>query len=299
MYSRVTWSWPLAVAAALAAAGCLPTPEHRCQGAGDCAGGTCVEPLGACAFPDGTCGSSLRYGEGAGALAGACVDQQPDAGVESDEDNDGVVDRLDNCPHVANANQADTTEGGGGDGVGDLCDPQPSARNQILLFDSFAHGLDGRWLASDVIAVDGAVRIGRNGYLALAQPLPRYVEWLVVGTGLDATPAALSVGAGLTLERAGATCSQSTPPAQLRLHKGDNLGVTTPSTTLTPGRSFALIIATTPDEWLCELQTTPGEIYSLRHAPLLDLPTTGYVGVANQGAVIELAYALAISIAAP
>src|SRR5687767_10783077 len=47
-----------------------------------------------------------------------------------DEDGDGVVDECDNCPSVSNASQADVGEvnaGGSADGVGDGCDPRPSA----------------------------------------------------------------------------------------------------------------------------------------------------------------------------
>lgn len=42
----------------------------------------------------------------------------PDA---PDDDGDGVPDTNDNCPAVANADQADADE----DGVGDACDPTP------------------------------------------------------------------------------------------------------------------------------------------------------------------------------
>lgn len=41
----------------------------------------------------------------------------------TDSDGDGVADSADNCPTVANADQADVD----GDGLGDLCDPQPQA----------------------------------------------------------------------------------------------------------------------------------------------------------------------------
>lgn len=37
---------------------------------------------------------------------------------DEDDDNDGVLDAVDNCPFVANADQAD----GDGDGIGDVCD---------------------------------------------------------------------------------------------------------------------------------------------------------------------------------
>src|SRR5262249_43568211 len=45
-------------------------------------------------------------------------DNRPDC-VDTDDDNDGVPDANDNCPLVANANQAD----GDGDGIGNACDP--------------------------------------------------------------------------------------------------------------------------------------------------------------------------------
>ncbi len=44
---------------------------------------------------------------------------------EPDADEDGVADAIDNCPSIANADQAD----GDGDGVGDVCDNCPGASN--------------------------------------------------------------------------------------------------------------------------------------------------------------------------
>lgn len=41
--------------------------------------------------------------------------------VGDDSDGDGVADEVDNCPHVANPDQADSD----GDGVGDACDSCP------------------------------------------------------------------------------------------------------------------------------------------------------------------------------
>ena len=43
----------------------------------------------------------------------------PDAAPAPDQDNDGVPDATDNCPTVANADQADEDH----DGIGDACDP--------------------------------------------------------------------------------------------------------------------------------------------------------------------------------
>ncbi|MEO7112975.1 MAG: amidohydrolase family protein, partial [Polyangiaceae bacterium] len=49
-----------------------------------------------------------------------CTTGNPD-----DRDNDGVSNETDNCPDVANADQADTDH----DGKGDACDPCPNAAN--------------------------------------------------------------------------------------------------------------------------------------------------------------------------
>jgi hypothetical protein len=53
--------------------------------------------------------------------AGA-TQEQKDASplvIDPDDDDDGVADGSDNCPLVANANQADSD----GDGLGDVCEP--------------------------------------------------------------------------------------------------------------------------------------------------------------------------------
>ena len=67
-----------------------------------------------------------------------------------DEDGDGIDDACDNCPSIANSNQADQGEIGAGlvaDGVGDACDPRPSlAGESILLFDPLTSGqLGAMW----------------------------------------------------------------------------------------------------------------------------------------------------------
>jgi hypothetical protein len=43
--------------------------------------------------------------------------------IAADADGDGVADSVDNCPTTANPNQADTD----GDGIGNVCDPTPQA----------------------------------------------------------------------------------------------------------------------------------------------------------------------------
>jgi hypothetical protein len=83
-----------------------------------------------------------------------------------DSDSDGVIDRLDNCPTVANNDQNDEdgdTRGdvcdgcpidaasadGDADGVEGACDPSDARRDHIALFDSFsAPILNPRWVVA-------------------------------------------------------------------------------------------------------------------------------------------------------
>jgi hypothetical protein len=81
---------------------------------------------------------------------------RPDATSTTDRDGDGVLDGVDNCKDVANADQRDhELDGRGdacdtcphlidpivadadGDGVGDACDPRPGSQDRLLHFDGF------------------------------------------------------------------------------------------------------------------------------------------------------------------
>lgn len=52
----------------------------------------------------------------------------PQNGAPADGDNDGVLDNIDNCPAIANVNQADANQ----NNIGDACDTQPCGVNAIL-----------------------------------------------------------------------------------------------------------------------------------------------------------------------
>jgi hypothetical protein len=85
----------------------------------------------------------------------------PLAGATPDEDGDGCVDDADNCPGIANADQAD----GDADGVGDACDPHPSTPGdriaEVAYFDGGA--VDGGWIAVGPWTVAAGSAAGSDG----------------------------------------------------------------------------------------------------------------------------------------
>ena len=102
------------------------------------------------------------------------------APVGHDEDADGVDDACDNCPHVANVDQADTD----GDGVGDVCDPHPAhAIDKIAFFDPFTSmRSEWNWIFGpptydgDSITVDT-----RSGYFEAELPFAPATDSFEIG----------------------------------------------------------------------------------------------------------------------
>lgn len=79
----------------------------------------------------GACGTPNNNGGGCGCgCGGSILVNYTDIGKtyqqSDDSDHDGIDDALDNCPYVANPDQAD----GDGDGVGDVCDNCAGTPNQ-------------------------------------------------------------------------------------------------------------------------------------------------------------------------
>jgi len=68
--------------------------------------------------------------------------------ADTDDDNDGVLDVNDNCPMIANADQADTD----GDGLGDACDPDPSFN---FVSDGIIESGDLSYDGMDIVVGDG------------------------------------------------------------------------------------------------------------------------------------------------
>jgi hypothetical protein len=89
---------------------------------------------------------------------------------QDDEDNDGVFDACDNCPHVAQL--PDERGDNDVDGVGNLCDPNPGKRDMQILFAGFQElpsGFEtkgaGAWtLGNGAVTFSGGVANG--DYLA-------------------------------------------------------------------------------------------------------------------------------------
>jgi hypothetical protein len=115
----------------------------------------------------------------------------PDA--NPDQDGDGVVDRIDLCPTVADPWQDnedgdrfgdacdpcppiadDAPADSDGDGVGDSCDPAPATPgDRIVRFDGFHRSLDGWRETGSWTIEDGAVVSVGNGQVAsLTIPAP-------------------------------------------------------------------------------------------------------------------------------
>ncbi len=88
-----TRAWLAAAAAALAAlaagaASCLRSTSFQCASDGNCSGspaGRC-EDNGFCSFPDTSCASGFRFGDHSGPVAGTCVGDGGDAGIDAPAD---------------------------------------------------------------------------------------------------------------------------------------------------------------------------------------------------------------------
>jgi len=141
-----------------------------------------------------------------GDLIADAVDNCPDRPNpdQHDEDGDLLGDVCDNCPHVANADQANVLESQNGatpDGVGDACDPFPTAGgNEILVFDGFA-AASGHWqgtrngvwqVANDVVTQTSLVGPTEYYYRDLSSNQPIVIE--TRARILNGNPAGYGVG---------------------------------------------------------------------------------------------------------
>jgi len=98
------------------------TLGNSCESDASCSEGErCLDQVCSLDTDVASCKSDADCADGQQCADGACVALPDDGGggvAVADRDSDGVADEQDNCPDLANADQADMD----GDGKGDLCD---------------------------------------------------------------------------------------------------------------------------------------------------------------------------------
>lgn len=192
--------------------------------------------LGGCFAPDPTVGAPCASGpdgercpDGLACIAHDGVETCEAGDIDeplpnTDTDKDAIVDILDNCPTIANIDQADEDRDGVGDvcdpcppfdgvedvdhdGVGDACDPNPTTPgDKLVSFIGFATTLASPWTASGMFIVAGGEGIATGSDTASAiasMPAPSEprVEIRTQATLVSITAAATNLGAVNVVDR--------------------------------------------------------------------------------------------------
>ena len=161
-----------------------------------------------------------------------CAISDVDAGIldpNADTDGDGERDGDDNCPTVANADQADEDADGhgdvcdpcppfegdsdpDGDGVAGVCDPHPTTPgDRIVRFEGFVTPLDmDVWRTSgSLVLTDGSAvataAADKTVLLTMPSPATMRVEVRTAATVQNVTATGANLGAINLVERAAAT----------------------------------------------------------------------------------------------
>jgi len=148
----------------------------------------------------------------------------PPPPAERDSDGDGVIDDIDNCPELANPDQADEERDRVGDacdpcpiaddnadadadGLGDACDPNPTTPGDTLVsFAGFADGLPPGWTASGLFNAGGGEGVAMAGDTASAlvtfpSPASERVEIRAAATAVAITANGQNLGAVNVVEQ--------------------------------------------------------------------------------------------------
>ncbi|MBP9205694.1 MAG: hypothetical protein KBG28_17105 [Kofleriaceae bacterium] len=190
------------------------------------------------------------------------------APVGNDDDEDGIDDACDGCPHLADGAQVD----GDGDGVGDVCDRSPGD-DRVVRFDPFlSAALEERWsvvlgawtVAASQARLDGAGGgLGRLGHAHAGGPIVAVARGAVVATGAGA-PVQLSIQLGQSGNEEADYCEVYGDPNQPRLKASvyDGVGfieraaILLPA--LTPGPFALALIDDGAAGWRCQFVRPSG-----------------------------------------
>ena len=207
-----------------------------------------------------------------------------------DRDSDTVVDRLDNCPDVANTDQADEerdgvgdvcdpcppfegNDDGDGDGVAGACDPNPDKPgDRLIAFAGFASPLPSTWAVSGQFLASAGEAFASStdttsALATFATPASPRVEIRAAARLVAITATGQNLGAVNVVERflpdadRGIACQVSSladgMQQQLRIFDLDKLAVVnTAPHPLTVGAELELRLRRTGDNYNCR-STSP------------------------------------------
>jgi hypothetical protein len=163
-------------------AGCFsPSPAEGlpCSDTGACPGRQHCDLDGKC--------RSTPLGD-VDAAADSPIDSPIDALIDGDtacgthdKDGDGVPDGCDNCPHIANPNQAHVMDG---DAVGDACDPDNTRIDTQIVFEGF-YTTPMNWVLPNGFTVANEKLVGMSGNTIVAYrdvALPQNITVVTAGS---------------------------------------------------------------------------------------------------------------------